>query len=163
MLIRTVAGNKCVTGLTVLDGELYVVRSQAADIEVYQVGQSAFQPVRLLTVQRLRQPTDIAASQTASVVYVADAVGYIIVVDQSGNVCSRFQVITKSTAENKNTLYRPSHHASKVTRHTCPIQIQLFDEDHSRALQACILGAPKVENVDDDLHPLSFGHGERDA
>lgn len=94
LLVRTVPGNKCVTGITILDGELYIVRSQAADIEVYQVAPAAFQPVRLLVVQRLRQPTDIAASQTASVVYVADAVGYIIVVDQSGNVCSRFQVRT---------------------------------------------------------------------
>jgi len=91
VLVRTIPGNKCVAGVTILDGELYVVRSQTADVEVYQVG-PAFQPVRQLSVQRLRQPTDIVASQTAAVVYVADAVGYIFVVDPSGKVHSRLQV-----------------------------------------------------------------------
>jgi len=93
VLVRNIPGSKCVAGLTILDHELYVVRSQSADIEVYQVG-TTLQPVRRLSVERLRQPTDIVSSQTATVVFVADAVGYIIVVDSAGNVYSRLQVRT---------------------------------------------------------------------
>jgi len=93
VLACNIPGNKCVTGLTVLDGELYIVRSQSASIEVYQV-RSTYLPLRHLSVQRLRQPTDIIASQTATVVYVSDAVGYIFVVDPSGKVYSRIQVNT---------------------------------------------------------------------
>jgi len=91
--VRTIPGNKCVAGLTILCGQLYVVRSQASNIEVYDVG-SAFQPVHELSVQGLRQPTDIVASQTAAVVYVSDAVGFIYVVDPSGTVHSRLKVNT---------------------------------------------------------------------
>ena len=93
MLVRNIPGSKCVAGLTILDSELYVVRNQSADVEVYQVG-ATFQPVRRLSVERLRQPTDIVCSQTATVVFIADAVGYLFVVDPTGNVYSRFQVRT---------------------------------------------------------------------
>jgi len=95
VLVRNIPGSKCVAGLTILNDELYVVRSQSADIEVYQVG-TAFQPVRRLSVQRLRQPTAIVSSQTATVVFVADAVGYIFVLDSAGNVYSRLQVRTRT-------------------------------------------------------------------
>jgi len=92
--VCTVSGNRCVAGITVLDGELYVARSQCCELDVYApVGRAgAYLPVRQLDVQRLRQPTDVVASQTATVVYVADAVGFVFVVDPSGNVYSRFQV-----------------------------------------------------------------------
>jgi len=33
-LVGSIPGNKCVVGLTILDGELYVLRSQTATIEV---------------------------------------------------------------------------------------------------------------------------------
>jgi len=89
--VRTVPGDRCVAGLAILDGQLYVVRTQSADVEVYDVGGS-FQLVRQLTVQRLRQPTDVAASQTANVLFIADAVGFVFVVDSSGEVNSRLQV-----------------------------------------------------------------------
>ena len=94
-MVRTVPGNTCVAGLAILNGELYVVRRQTADIEVYEVGTTfQFQPARRWSVNSLRQPTDIVASQTATVVFVADAVGYIFVVDPFGKVCSRLQVRT---------------------------------------------------------------------
>ena len=80
-------------GITILDAELYVLRCQTADIEVYAAG-GTFQQARRLSVQRLRQPTDIVSSQTAAVVFVADAVGYIFVIDAAGKVYSRLQVGT---------------------------------------------------------------------
>ena len=91
MLVRTVPGNRCVAGLSVLDGHLYVVRAQSAHVDLFDAGRS-LQLVGQLSVHGLRQPTDIAASQTASVVYVADAVGCVFVVDPSGKVHSRLQV-----------------------------------------------------------------------
>ena len=92
MLVRTIPGDRCVAGITVLDGQLFVLRTQSADIEVYDARASSFQLVSQLTVQRLRQPTDIVASQTATVVFVADAIGCVFVVDPSGKVYSTLQV-----------------------------------------------------------------------
>lgn len=53
---------------------------------------AASQPLRQLTLHGLRQPCDVVASQTALVVYVADSVGFVFVLDPSGKVYSRIQV-----------------------------------------------------------------------
>jgi len=92
VLVGSVAGNKCVAGLTILDSEMYVARSQSADVNVYSLTSSTLQPVRQLSVQRLRQPTDIAASHTATVLSISDAVGFVFVVDPAGTVYSQLQV-----------------------------------------------------------------------
>jgi len=93
LLLTTVPGDKCVAGIAVLDAHLYVVRSQTSHVEQYEaVHPAAFRPVRSVAVRGLRQPTDMVASQTATVLFIADATGYVLVVDTTGNVHSRIQV-----------------------------------------------------------------------
>jgi len=99
-LVCIVPGGRCVAGLAVLDGQLYVVRTQSSELELYDVSEPAGS-VQLLNhvcvVHGLRQPTDIAASQTSSVVFITDAVGVVLVVDQTGTVHSTLHVRIRVT------------------------------------------------------------------
>lgn len=72
------AEGKPVFGVAYLDNELYVLRRRTADIEVYEV--SSYKLTRRLSVNKPRNPLDVAACAQMKRVYVVDGI------DPSGKV-----------------------------------------------------------------------------
>ena len=71
-VVHTVQNAGEVCGMTLLNGELYVLRQRDLEqIEVYSITASAL--LRRLSVRRLRNFVDIASSDRQSCVFVADA------------------------------------------------------------------------------------------
>jgi DNA-binding beta-propeller fold protein YncE len=91
-VLHTFPGTKTIAGVTVLGKELYVLRDQVSNVEVYDTVEP-WTGLRRLTIPGLRWPSDIAACPANNKIYIADMFGYVYIFEPAGTTFSKFQVI----------------------------------------------------------------------